>query len=74
MKIRKPSWCDRFEVKGIGFDAKQYEENGFRQIRQEVEEYVYQKIENQLSRSITLMVNTMTYIFNLVSVFAIKFY
>ena len=29
MKIRKPSWCDRFEVKGIGFDAKQYEENGF---------------------------------------------
>ena len=29
MKIRKPAWCDRFEVKGIGFDAKQYEENGF---------------------------------------------
>ena len=29
IKIRKPSWCDRFEVKGIGFDAKQYEENGF---------------------------------------------
>ena len=29
MKIRKPSWCDRFEVKGIGFDAKQYEEDGF---------------------------------------------
>ena len=29
MKIRKPAWCDRFEVKGIGFDAKQYEEDGF---------------------------------------------
>ena len=29
IKIRRPSWCDRFEVKGIGFDAKQYEENGF---------------------------------------------
>ena len=29
MKIRKPAWCDKFEVKGIGFDAKQYEEDGF---------------------------------------------
>ena len=29
MKIRKPAWCDRFEVKGIGFEAKQYEEDGF---------------------------------------------
>ena len=29
LKIRKPAWCDKFEVKGIGFEAEQYEENGF---------------------------------------------
>lgn len=33
LKIRKPSWCDRFEVKGVGFDASQYEEDGFVCIR-----------------------------------------
>ncbi len=29
LKIRKPSWCDRFAVRGVGFDAGSYEENGF---------------------------------------------
>lgn len=29
LKIRKPAWCDNFEVKGDGFDAKSYEEDGF---------------------------------------------
>lgn len=29
LKIRKPSWCDDFKVKGVGFNADQYEENGF---------------------------------------------
>ncbi len=29
MKIRKPSWCDQFEVKGIGFDVQSYEQDGF---------------------------------------------
>ena len=29
LKIRKPAWCDKFEVKGVGFEAEQYEENGF---------------------------------------------
>lgn len=29
LKIRKPTWCDNFEVKGDGFDAKSYEEDGF---------------------------------------------
>ena len=33
MKIRKPSWCDNFSVKGVGFDAVQYVENGFVCIR-----------------------------------------
>ena len=29
LKIRKPAWCDKFEVKCVGFEAEQYEENGF---------------------------------------------
>ena len=29
LKIRKPAWCNKFEVKGVGFEAEQYEENGF---------------------------------------------
>ena len=29
LKIRKPGWCEGFVVKGVGFDAKQYEEDGF---------------------------------------------
>ena len=29
LKIRKPAWCDNFEVKGDGFDTKSYEEDGF---------------------------------------------
>lgn len=29
LKVRKPSWCENFTVKGVGFDAASYEENGF---------------------------------------------
>lgn len=29
LKIRKPAWCNKFEVKCVGFEAEQYEENGF---------------------------------------------
>lgn len=29
LKIRKPAWCDKFEIKCVGFEAEQYEENGF---------------------------------------------
>ena len=29
LKVRKPSWCENFTVKGVGFDADSYEENGF---------------------------------------------
>lgn len=29
MKIRKPEWCDRFEVRGVGFTINSKEENGF---------------------------------------------
>lgn len=29
LKIRKPAWCDNFEVKGIGFSLDAYEEDGY---------------------------------------------
>ena len=29
LKVRKPEWCKNFSIKGIGFDAECFEEDGF---------------------------------------------
>ena len=61
LKVRKPSWCDNFTVKGVGFDADSYEENGFVCIKRKWKKGDQVKISMPMHAYIKPMVNVPQY-------------
>ena len=62
LKVRKPSWCDNFTVKGVGFDAGSYEENGFVCIKRKWKKGDQVKISMPMHAYIKPMVNVPQYV------------
>lgn len=62
LKVRKPSWCDDFTVKGVGFDAYSYEENGFVCIKRKWKKGDQVKISMPMHAYIKPMVNVPQYV------------
>ena len=62
LKVRKPSWCDDFTVKGVGFDADSYEENGFVCIKRKWKKGDKVKISMPMHAYIKPMVNVPQYV------------
>ena len=62
LKVRKPSWCDDFTVKGVGFDAGSYEENGFVCIKRKWKKGDQVKISMPMHAYIKPMVNVPQYV------------
>ena len=62
LKVRKPSWCDDFTVKGVGFDAGSYEENGFVCIKRKWKKGDQVKISMPMHAYIKPMVNVPKYV------------
>ncbi|MEE1152838.1 MAG: glycoside hydrolase family 127 protein [Prevotella sp.] len=62
LKVRKPSWCDDFTVKGVGFDADSYEENGFVCIKRKWKKGDQVKISMPMHAYIKPMVNVPQYV------------
>lgn len=62
LKVRKPSWCDDFTVKGVGFDADSYEENGFVCIKRKWKKGDQLKISMPMHAYIKPMVNVPQYV------------
>lgn len=62
LKVRKPSWCDNFTVKGVGFDADSYEENGFVCIKRKWKKGDQVKISMPMHAYIKPMVNVPQYV------------
>ena len=62
LKVRKPSWCDDFTVKGVGFDTDSYEENGFVCIKRKWKKGDQVKISMPMHAYIKPMVNVPQYV------------
>lgn len=62
LKVRKPSWCENFTVKGVGFDADSYEENGFVCIKRKWKKGDQIKISMPMHAYIKPMINVPQYV------------
>lgn len=62
LKVRKPSWCENFTVKGVGFDADSYEENGFVCIKRKWKKGDQIKISMPMHANIKPMINVPQYV------------
>lgn len=62
LKVRKPSWCDNFTVKGVGFDAASYEENGFVCMKRKWKKGDQVKISMPMHAYIKPMINVPQYV------------
>lgn len=62
LKVRKPSWCNNFTVKGVGFDVDSYEENGFVCIKRKWKKGDQVKISMPMHAYIKPMVNVPQYV------------
>lgn len=62
LKVRKPSWCENFTVKGVGFDADSYEENGFVCIKRKWKKGDQIKISMPMHACIKPMINVPQYV------------
>ena len=62
LKVRKPSWCENFTVKGVGFDADSYEENGFVCMKRKWKKGDQVKISMPMHAYIKPMVNVPQYV------------
>lgn len=62
LKVRKPSWCENFTVKGVGFDADSYEENGFVCIKRKWKKGDQVKISMPMHAYIKPMINVPQYV------------
>lgn len=62
LKVRKPSWCANFTVKGVGFDADSYEENGFVCMKRKWKKGDQVKISMPMHAYIKPMINVPQYV------------
>ncbi|MEQ3194979.1 beta-L-arabinofuranosidase domain-containing protein [Segatella copri] len=62
LKVRKPSWCENFTVKGVGFDADSYEENGFVCMKRKWKKGDQVKISMPMRAYIKPMINVPQYV------------
>lgn len=62
LKVRKPSWCENFTVKGVAFDADSYEENGFVCIKRKWKKGDQVKISMPMHAYIKPMINVPQYV------------
>lgn len=62
LKVRKPSWCENFTVKGVGFDANSYEENGFVCMKRKWKKGDQVKISMPMHAYIKPMINVPQYV------------
>lgn len=62
LKVRKPSWCENFTVKGVGFDAASYEENGFVCMKRKWKKGDQVKISMPMHAYIKPMINVPQYV------------
>lgn len=62
LKVRKPSWCENFTVKGVGFDADSYEENGFVCMKRKWKKGDQVKISMPIHAYIKPMINVPQYV------------
>lgn len=62
LKVRKPSWCENFTVKDVGFDADSYEENGFVCMKRKWKKGDQVKISMPMHAYIKPMINVPQYV------------
>lgn len=62
LKVRKPSWCENFTVKGVGFGADSYEENGFVCMKRKWKKGDQVKISMPMHAYIKPMINVPQYV------------
>ncbi len=62
LKIRKPSWCSNFQVKGVNFDCKQTEKDGFICIERKWKKSDKISISMPMHASISKMPNVPQYV------------
>lgn len=62
LKVRKPSWCENFTVKGVGFDTDSYEENGFVCMKRKWKKGDQVKISMPMHAYIKPMINVPQYV------------
>lgn len=62
LKVRKPSWCENFTMKGVGFDADSYEENGFVCMKRKWKKGDQVKISMPMHAYIKPMINVSQYV------------
>lgn len=62
LKVRKPSWCENFTVKGVVFDADSYEENGFVCMKRKWKKGDQVKISMPMHAYIKPMINVPQYV------------
>lgn len=62
LKVRKPSWCENFTVKGVGFDADSYVENGFVCMKRKWKKGDQVKISMPMHAYIKPMINVPQYV------------
>lgn len=62
LKVRKPSWCENFTVKGVGFDADSYEENEFVCMKRKWKKGDQVKISMPMHAYIKPMINVPQYV------------
>lgn len=62
LKVRKPSWCENFTLKGVGFDADSYEENGFVCMKRKWKKGDQVKISMPMHAYIKPMINVPQYV------------
>lgn len=62
LKVRKPSWCENFTVKGVAFDADSYEENGFVCMKRKWKKGDQVKISMPMHAYIKPMINVPQYV------------
>lgn len=62
LKVRKPSWCENSTVKGVGFDADSYEENGFVCMKRKWKKGDQVKISMPMHAYIKPMINVPQYV------------
>ena len=62
LKVRKASWCENFTVKGVGFDADSYEENGFVCMKRKWKKGDQVKISMPMHAYIKPMINVPQYV------------
>ena len=62
LKVRKPSWCENFTVKGVGFDADSYEETGFVCMKRKWKKGDQVKISMPMHAYIKPMINVPQYV------------